>query len=120
MAEPPEFWTFTVANVLMFGFGATLTTLSYYAYRSTGRKPSYFRSTLGFGLITIGGLAEPIYQLGLKGDYHLGGRELLALQTAEALLTGLGLGLLFYAIYIHDPGRPEPATDPVDESLDSP
>lgn len=120
MAEPPEFWTFTVANILMFGFGATLTTLSYYAYRSTGRKPSYFRSTLGFALITLGGLAEPIYQLGLKGDYHLGGRELLALQTAEALLTAVGLGLLFYAIYIHNSGPTRTTVEPVDGSADPP
>lgn len=116
MAEPPELWTFTAANLLVFGFGATLTTLSYYAYRSTGRKPSYFRSTVGFALVTVGGLAEPVYQLGLKGDYHLAGRELLALQTAEALLTALGLGLLFYAIYAHDRGRASATADRLDES----
>ena len=116
MAEPPELWTFTAANLVMFGFGATLTTLSYYAYRSTGRQPSYFLSTLGFGLITVGGLAEPVYQLGLKGDYHLSGREMLAVQTAEAMLTALGLGLLFYAIYAHDRGRASATIESLEES----
>lgn len=120
MAEPPELWTFAVANLITFGFGATLTSLSYYAYRSSNRTPSYLLSTVGFGLLTVGGMAEPVYQLGLKGDYHLSGRELLALQTAEGLLIAIGLGLLFYSIYVHDPSRGRPTATHVDGSTESP
>lgn len=105
MAEPPEFWTFVVANVVIFGFGAVLTGLSYYAYRSDGGSTSFRTSTIGFGLITVGGVVDPVYQLGVKGDYNMGGRELLALQTVEGLLVGLGLGFLFLAIYRHGRGE---------------
>jgi len=63
MAEPPEMWTFVLANLFTFGFGLVLTALSYVAYRSVGRSRSFRTSTVGFGLITLGGLAEPVYQL---------------------------------------------------------
>lgn len=104
MAEPPELWTFVAANLLMFGFGAILTGLSFVAYRANDRLRSFRDSTIGFGMVTIGGLVEPIYQLGLKGDYRLSGREMLGLQTFEGLLIGVGLGMLFYSIYRHNPG----------------
>jgi hypothetical protein len=104
MAEPPEMWTFVLTNLFMFGVGLALTALSYFAYRSAGRVRSFRTSTMGFGLITLGGVSEPIYQLVLKGDYHLSGREMLAIQTVEGLLTAIGLGLLFYSIYQHNRG----------------
>lgn len=111
MSEPPELWTFAAANLLTFAFGAILTGLSYLAYRSSGRTETFRNAALGFGLVTVGGAAEPVYQLLLKGDYHLGGRELLAVQTVEGALIGLGLGLLFYSIYRHGrrTGRAETA-----------
>lgn len=102
MAEPPELWTFLLANLFVFGFGATLTTLSYYAYRTNDRRASYRISTIGFGVLTLGGIVEPLYQLGYRGDYQISGRELLALQTMEGAFVALGLGLLFYSIYIHN------------------
>lgn len=102
MAEPPELWTFLLANLFVFGFGATLTTLSYYAYRTNGRRTSYRISTIGFGVLTLGGIVEPLYQLGYRGDYQISGRELLALQTMEGAFVAIGLGLLFYSIYIHN------------------
>lgn len=101
MAEPPELWTFVLTNLFIFGFGATLTTLSYYAYRVNDRKPSFRLSTLGFAVLTVGGVVAPIYQLGIKGDYSISGRELLALQSLEGTFIAVGLGLLFYSIYIH-------------------
>lgn len=119
MAEPPELWTFLVANLFVFGFGATLTSLSYYAYRVNGRKPSFRLSTIGFGVLTIGGVVEPIYQLGLKGDYSISGRELLALQTMEGIFVAIGLGLLFYSIYIHNTGSTEEYFDSLEQSHDS-
>lgn len=104
MAEPPELWTFLLANLFVFAFGATLTTLSYYAYRTNDRRPSYRLSTIGFGILTLGGVFEPLYQLGYKGDYNISGRELLALQTMEGAFLAIGLGLLFSSIYIHRSG----------------
>ncbi|MFB6359786.1 MAG: hypothetical protein ABEH59_00525 [Halobacteriales archaeon] len=104
MAEPPELWTFLIANLFVFAFGATLTTLSYYAYRTNDRRPSYRLSTIGFGILTLGGVVEPLYQLGYSGDYQISGRELLALQTMEGAFVAIGLGLLFYSIYIHRSG----------------
>lgn len=106
MAEPPEFWTYLLANLFVFGFGATLTALSYHAYRVNDRKPSFRTSTLGFGVLTVGGVVEPVYQLGLRDDYLISGRELLALQTMEGAFLAVGLGLLFYSIYIHN-SRPQ-------------
>lgn len=102
MAEPPELWTFMLANLFIFGFGATLTTLSYWAYRKNDRKPSFRLSTIGFAVLTMGGVVEPIYQLGFKNDYMISGRELLGLQTIEGLFIAAGFGLLFYSIYIYD------------------
>lgn len=108
MTEPPELWTFLLANLFVFGFGATLTTLSYYAYRVNDRQSSFRLSTIGFGVLTIGGVVEPLYQLGYKGDYQISGRELLALQTMEGVFVAIGLGLLFYSIYVHNsPSRSE-------------
>lgn len=104
MTDPPELWTFLLANVFVFAFGATLTTLSYYAYRRNGRSPSFRLSTIGFGVLTLGGVAEPIYQFGIRGDYQISGRELLALQTIEGAFLAVGLGLLFYSIYVHRSG----------------
>lgn len=102
MAEPPEVWTFAAANVASFAFGAVLTGLSYLAYRYRGQSASFLYATLGFGTITAGGLAEPVYQLGFKADNTASGRELLVLQTIEGALVAIGLGLLFYSIYQYD------------------
>lgn len=119
MAEPPELWTFLLANLFVFGFGATLTTLSYYAYRVNDRKPSFRLSTIGFGVLTLGGVVEPIYQLGLKGDYLISGQELLALQSIEGVFVALGLGLLFYSIYVHKSPRTTEYLDSFDQSADT-
>lgn len=119
MAEPPELWTFLLANLFVFGFGATLTTLSYYAYRTNDRKPSFLISTLGFGILTIGGIVEPIYQLGYRGDFQISGRELLALQTLEGAFVAVGLGMLFYSIYIHEASTRSHHSERVELSTDS-
>lgn len=119
MAEPPELWTFLVANLFVFGFGATLTTLSYYAYRTNDRRPSYRLSTIGFGVLTLGGIVEPLYQLGYRGDYQISGRELLALQTMEGVFVAIGLGLLFYSIYIHKAGSRSERVEQLDPTSET-
>lgn len=99
MAEPPEFWTYVLTNFTVFGFGAVLTALSYFAYRANPGRRSLRNSAVGFGLLTIGGLVAPAYQLALTGRYELGGRELLAVQSVEGLFLAAGFGMLFYSVY---------------------
>lgn len=120
MADPPELWTFVAANLIVFGFGSLLTALSFIAYYSRSTSRTFRDATIGFGLITFGGVVEPVYQLGLKGDYHLAGRELLALQTAEGILMALGLGMLFYSIKGYNSASRRSASITNSETNDSP
>lgn len=103
MADPPELWSFILANLFVFAFGTGLTAFSYVAYRRN--EGVHFRNAaVGFGMVTVGGGAiEPLYQTGLKGSYELGGRELLAMQSIEAVLVATGLAMLFYSIYTYTP-----------------
>jgi hypothetical protein len=101
MANPPELWAFVLSNIGLFVVSITLTALSYHTYRQRGRQTSYQIATVGFGFVVLGGLVEPIYQLVLRGDYHITGAELLFLQAGETLLIAVGLGALFYAITHH-------------------
>lgn len=104
MAEPPEFWTYVLANFTVFGFGVVLTGLSFFAYRADPSRRSLRLATLGFGLLTVGGLVAPTYQLAIKGQYTLGGRELLAVQSVEGLFLAAGLGMLFWSVYRYSEG----------------
>lgn len=97
MAEPPEFWIFLVTNSLLFVSGGVLTVLSFRAYLRVRRDTLRFASA-GFGLVTIGGLLDLIYQLFIRGDYHLGGRELLGLQAVESLTITVGLVVIFWSV----------------------
>lgn len=102
MAKPPELWAFILANALLFITGCLLTALSYLAYYQNPRASSYRYSTVGFAFIVLGGLISPVYRLGIRSDYHLDASQRLLLQSAEAILLALGLGLLFYAVVRHD------------------
>lgn len=104
MAEPPELWTFVAFNLLVLLFGGILAGFSYVTYRRKG-STHFGYAALGFGFVTLGGVTELLYQVGWKGSYLLGERELLTVQSVEALLMGLGLGLLFYSIYTFSPQR---------------
>lgn len=95
--EPPELWAFLVANSLLFVAGVTLSGLSYRAYRNVGH-PGLLYAAAGFCLITIGGFTSLLYQVGFRRDYHLGGRELLALQTIETLTITAGFVVIFWAL----------------------
>ena len=97
MAEPPEFWSFLVANSLLFIAGGSLTALSYRAYLRV-QQDSLRLAAEGFALITLGGLLDIIYQLGVRQDYNLGARESLALQTLDSLVITAGLVVIFYAL----------------------
>lgn len=111
MAKPPELWAFILANTGLFIISSVLTGLSYLAYRHSRGKHSYRVATLGFGFVVLGGLVEPVYQLGVRGDYNVDGTELLVLQAGESTLISMGLGLLFYAITHHDAGSSSTADD---------
>lgn len=111
MAEPPALWAFVLANALVFVFGSVLAGLSYVAYRQSGGRASFRIAAAGFGVVVLGGLVEPVYQLGVRGDFLLDGTELMVLQTAEGVLIALGLGLLFYAIARHGAGESADADD---------
>lgn len=120
MAEPPEFWTFVLTNFMMFGFGIVLTALSYLAYRANETRRSLRNATIGFGLLTVGGLVAPAYQLGVRGTYELGGRELLVVQSVEGLFLASGLGMLFYSIYRHSGRSRTTSVDGLEYSNDPP
>lgn len=104
MAEPPELWTFVLANTGLFLVSSLLTTLSFVAYRQSGGRWSYLLATAGFGFVILGGLVEPLYQLVVAGDYDVSGAELLWLQAGEGVLIAIGLGLLYVAITNHGRG----------------
>lgn len=98
MAEPPELWAFLLTNVAAFVFSGLLTALSFAAYRRYDGNPSYRLAAIGFGLITFGGLVEPVYELAIRGSYELPGREMLAVHAVEGLLIAVGFGVLLYSI----------------------
>lgn len=99
----PELWAFVLANISLFVVSSVLTALSYLAYRRNDRQSSYKFASIGFGLVVLGGVVEPLYQLVVRGDYNITGGELLLLQTGEGLLIASGLAILFYAITRHTP-----------------
>ena len=102
--DEPELWAFVLANASLFVVSSVLTGLSYLAYRRSDSRASYRFASLGFGLVVLGGLVEPLYQLVVRGDYNITGGELLLLQTGEGFLIASGLGILFYAITHHRTG----------------
>lgn len=98
MAEPPELWIFIASNVGVLLLGGVLTALSFLAYRRSEGERSFGMATAGFGLVTGGSMVEAVYELGIRGSYELGGRELLALHTVESVLIAVGLGALFLSL----------------------
>lgn len=119
MAEPIEFWTFILTNFMMFAFGLILSTVSYLAYRADRGRISLRNATIGFGLLTIGGLVAPAYQLGFRGAYELSGRELLIVQSIEGLFLAAGLGMLFYSVYRHGKRTRERHVESLDPTNDT-
>lgn len=100
MAEPPELWTFVASNVLILATGGTMTILSLRAYLRS-RNTSFGTAMAGFGLITVGGIIDIIYELGIRNSYELPGRELLALHTVQGVVIAAGLATLFVSLRQH-------------------
>ena len=112
MSESPELWAFVLTNVGLFVVSSLLMALSYLAYRSRRGHQSYARSTVGFGFVVLGGLVEPVYQLGVGVDFSPTGTQLMLLEAVETILIAAGLGLLFYAITQHRTRTASTANDP--------
>ena len=104
VGKPPELWAFVLANIGLFVISSLLMGLSYLAYRQYDGESAYLLATVGFGSVVLGGLVEPVYQLGVRGDAVLNRTELLYLQSGETFFIAIGLGLLFYAIVRRDAG----------------
>lgn len=97
-----------LATTIQFLFGMIISALSYSVYRSSDKKAAFRNSTIGFLLITAGGILGPIYELGIQRDYHITGEELLALQVLEGTVIAIGLAYLLLSLYQHRVDRREP------------
>lgn len=97
MAEPPELWLFLLSNLTVLAMGGILTAVSTRAFLRSRRR-SFRGAMVGFGLITLGSIVEGVYELGIRGTYELGGRELLVLHSIEGIVITIGLGAFFYTI----------------------
>lgn len=100
MSEPPELWAYLLSNAVVLLLGGALATISFLAYRRSGQR-SFRDAAAGFGLITLGSLVEAAYELGIRGSYHISGKELLVLHTVEGVFIAVGLGALFYSLRGH-------------------
>lgn len=99
MIGPVSVFLLLLVNGVVFLFGCLITGFSYLAYRNAA-SPSAFRwSTLGFGMITVGCVIEPVYQFGIRRDFDISTVELLRLQALEGVFLALGLVLLFASVY---------------------
>lgn len=98
MTAPSSFHVLVVANAFVVGLGLIITALSYATYRTNGRDPVFLASTLGFLLITVGGILAPVYEFGITGDYVISADELLRLQILEGSVIAVGLALLLASV----------------------
>jgi hypothetical protein len=96
-SEPIELWVFVLANAFVLLVGTQLAVLSYRAYRRNGNSALRYAAG-GFVMITVGTVGDLVYELGIRGTYELGGRELLLLHTVQSALVGAGLAVLFLAV----------------------
>lgn len=112
MDNTPELWVYLFTNVGAVVAGSLLTALSFLAYRRNSDQLSYRFATVGFGLIVLGTLVDPVYLFRMAVDYRLTFTELLLLQVSEDVFFAAGLGVLFYAITRHDSSSSSTADDP--------
>ncbi|MDY6819214.1 MAG: hypothetical protein SVG88_11180 [Halobacteriales archaeon] len=101
ISDRPELWAFLLSNAAVFVFATMLTAVSYVVYRRQNHSASFRTAKAGFGIFTIGGLIEPVYELTIgatRGEQVLR-KEVLIVQTVEAVLFAIGFGLLVYSIF---------------------
>lgn len=104
MSRPPEIWAFVFANLSLFIISSILTGMCYLAYRQSDGHRSFAIATIGFSLVVVGGLVEPVYILVISTNETLNQLELFLMQGVETIFLALGLGLLFYAITRYSSG----------------
>lgn len=99
-----EVWILIAVNFLGFFLGAVVTAISYWAYRTTPRKPSLRNATIGFWFITLGIAVEPIYRIVVTGLHVRASGLNVPLQIFEGSAIALGLLLLFVSVYGYSSG----------------
>lgn len=85
------FWFATATKVIALVLGAFIVYLAYRGYRRSASKPLLYVA-LGFGLITIGTIAEGLLYVMLSSD-------LLAAIAAGTAVTVIGFVAIIYSIY---------------------
>lgn len=85
------FWFATITKVIALFLGAFIVYLAYKGYRRNATKPLLYVA-LGFGLITVGTIAEGVL-------YVLLGSELLIAVAMGTIVTVLGFMSIIYSIY---------------------
>lgn len=99
VAHPLEVWLLIAVNFLGFILGTFITSVSYYAYRSSDENTSLRNATVGFGLLTVGTAIEPTYQLWVHGSPVLTNEEYITIQVVEGIVIASGFFILFFSIY---------------------
>lgn len=119
VAHPLEVWLLIAVNFLGFILGTFITSVSYYAYRSSDGNTSLRNATVGSGLLTVGMAIDPTYQLGVHGSRVLTNEEHITLQVIEGIVIAPGFFILFSSIYKYssDSTRYKLTLDGIDSDL---
>lgn len=80
-----------ITKSLALGFGALITYFALKAYRRTG-EPALRALAIGFAIVTVGGVAGGVFDIGLNMPLLWS----IALQSA---LTALGFAVITYSLY---------------------
>lgn len=108
MSAPPDvdptIWVLIVTNFAESFLGLVITAISYHSYRLNEDKRSLLTATVGFGLLTLGTMVAPAYQLGILGSHLIPTSDNVLLQIAEAAIISLGFAVLFVSIYRYSSG----------------
>lgn len=87
----------TFSGLLLLVVGGVIMSFCYRAYRRRGNR-SFLIALLGFGSITVGGLLNTVFEVGIGSPYYLTHLDFIRLQMVETGLIALGLLVLVYSI----------------------
>lgn len=97
-ASQTEIWALAAARILLVLLIAGFVVLSALAFRRE-RKRSMLGAVVGFTLIAVGLLIEVVYEMSIKGSVFLSGKEIVRLQTVEAVTVLAGFFALLVSVY---------------------
>ncbi|RBI63773.1 hypothetical protein DMJ13_04420 [halophilic archaeon] len=97
-ASQTEIWALAAARILLVLLIAGFVVLSALAFRRE-RKRSMLGAVVGFTLIAVGLLIEVVYEMSIKGSVFLSGKEVVRLQTVEAVTVLAGFFALLVSVY---------------------